>query len=93
MELVWRHRDGHERASRVRARSRQRDDGSVVLEGTARDITQLREAEVELQLSEKRHRLMAENAWEVIWTMAMDTTITYVSPAVEQVRGHDPRRR
>lgn len=90
VELVWRHRDGHERASRIRARSRQRDDGSVVLEGTARDITQLREAEIELQLSEKRHRLMAENAWEVIWIMAMDTSITYVSPAVEQVRGLTP---
>ena len=90
VELVWRHRDGHERASRIRGWSRQRDDGSVVLEGTARDITQLHEAEVELQLSETRHRLMAENAWEVIWTMAMDTTITYVSPSVEQVRGLTP---
>lgn len=91
VELVWRHRDGSETTSRVRGRSRLRADGSVVLEGSARDITQLREAELELQLSERRHRLMAENAWEVIWTMAMDTTITYVSPAVEQARGLTPQ--
>ncbi|BBZ76505.1 hypothetical protein MANY_18420 [Mycolicibacterium anyangense] len=90
IELVWRHRDGHTTASRIRVRSRQRDDGSVVLEGTARDVTQLREAELELQQSEERHRLLAENAWEVIWTMAMDTTITYVSPAVQRHRGLTP---
>ncbi|WP_328357673.1 diguanylate cyclase [Mycobacterium sp. NBC_00419] len=89
-ELVWQRRDGGETASRMRIESRRREDGSVVLEGAARDVTQLREAEIELRQSEKRHRLMAENAWEVIWTMAMDTTITYVSPAVEQARGFTP---
>ncbi|WP_167102124.1 sensor domain-containing diguanylate cyclase [Mycobacterium sp. DL592] len=90
VELVWRHRDGYDTASRVQVRSRRREDGSVILEGSARDITQLREAEMELRQSEKRHRLMAENAWEVIWTMAMDTSITYVSPAVARVRGLTP---
>lgn len=90
VELIWRHRAGRETASRIRLRSRLREDGSVVLEGTARDVTQLHETTAELRQSERRHRLMAENAWEVIWTMAMDTTITYVSPAVEQVRGFTP---
>lgn len=90
IEMVWRHRDGRDTASRIRVRSRRRDDGSVVLEGSARDVTQLREAELELQQSEKRHRLLSENAWEVIWTMGMDTTITYVSPAVQQQRGMTP---
>ena len=71
-------------------RSRRREDGSVILEGSIRDFTRLHEAESELRLSEQRHRLLAENAWEVIWTMAMDTTITYVSPAVEHVRGLTP---
>ncbi|WP_059018502.1 sensor domain-containing diguanylate cyclase [Mycobacterium sp. M26] len=90
IEMVWRHRDGRDTASRIRVRSRRRDDGSVVLEGSARDVTQLREAELELQQSERRHRLLSENAWEVIWTMGMDTTITYVSPAVQQQRGLTP---
>lgn len=90
LEMVWRHRNGRDTASRLRVTSRRRDDGSVVLEGTGRDVTRLREAELELQQSEERHRLLAENAWEVIWTMAMDTTITYVSPAVERHRGLTP---
>ncbi len=86
-EVAWRHRDGRPVYTRIWSRSRRRDDGSVVVEGTVRDITQLHEAEVELQQSEERHRLLAENAWDVIWTMALDGTITYVSPAVERVRG------
>lgn len=43
-----------------------------------------------LSLSEKRHRLVADNAKDVIWTMAPDGTITYVSPSVETVRGFTP---
>ena len=90
IEMVWQHRAGGETASKIRFCSRQREDGSVILEGTAHDVTQLHEATAELRQSERRHRLLAENAWEVVWTMAMDTTITYVSPAVEQVRGFTP---
>lgn len=41
----------------------------------------------DLRRSEERHRLLAENAWDVVWTMALDGAITYVSPAVERVRG------
>ncbi|MCB0943641.1 MAG: diguanylate cyclase, partial [Mycobacterium sp.] len=48
MEFAWRHRDGRPVYTRIWYRSRRRDDGSVVLEGTVRDITQLHEAEVEL---------------------------------------------
>lgn len=33
------------------------------------------------------YRLLAENAWDVIWTMGLDGSITYVSPSVERVRG------
>ena len=89
-EMTWRHRDGRPLYARAWVRSRRREDGSVILEGSIRDVTRLHEAESGLRLSEQRHRLLAENAWEVIWTMAMDTTITYVSPAVERVRGLTP---
>jgi len=89
-EARWRHHDGRLVYARSCLRSRQRADGSVVLEGTTRDITHLRDAERDLRLSEERYRLLAENAWEVIWTMALDTTITYVSPAVERMRGFTP---
>ncbi len=63
-------------------------DGSMVrMLGFIQDVTKehaLREA---LAVSEERHRLLAENAWEVVWTMDLDGATTYVSPAVERVRG------
>jgi len=90
VELKWNRLDGLSTYGRGSVRSRQRADGSVVIEGALADITELHEAQTSLSRSEKRSRLLAENAWEVIWTMAMDTKITYVSPAVEQVRGITP---
>ncbi|MDQ5895793.1 MAG: hypothetical protein QG596_2054 [Actinomycetota bacterium] len=43
-----------------------------------------------LRQSEERHRLLAEHAMDVIWTMSPLGEITYVSPAVEAMRGITP---
>ena len=91
VELTWHHRDGRPVHSRTWARCRQRPDGSVVLDGVTRDITQLREVEAELQTFQDRYRLLAENAWEVVvWTASPNGAITYISPSVERVRGFTP---
>jgi len=45
-------------------------------------------AEEELRLSEERHRLIAENADDVIWTMGVDGHFTYISPSVVKLRGY-----
>ena len=90
VELTWHHRDGRPVYSRTWAHCRRRPDGSVVLDGVTRDITQLRETEADLRLSEERYRLLAENAWEVIWTASPNGTIDYISPSVERVRGFTP---
>jgi PAS domain S-box-containing protein len=50
-------------------------------------ITRRRMAEENLRISEERHRLLAENARDVVWTMSVDGRITYVSPSVEKMRG------
>ncbi len=76
--------------SRALVQSRERPDGSVILEGVVQDITELREVEAELIRSEERHLLLAENAWEMVWTMGLDSSITYISPAVERMRGFTP---
>jgi diguanylate cyclase (GGDEF)-like protein/PAS domain S-box-containing protein len=89
-ELKWHHRNGTPLFTRTWMQARQRPDGSVVMEGTVSEITELRDVETELRNSEKRHRLLAENAWDVIWTMGPDGAITYVSPAVQRVRGITP---
>ena len=43
-----------------------------------------------LHLVEQRHRLLADYAKDVIWTMGLDGAITYISPAIFQLRGLTP---
>ena len=44
-----------------------------------------------LRISEQRHRLLAEHANDVVWTMSVEGEITSVSPAVMEVRGLTPQ--
>jgi len=68
------------------------DDGGqiVALIGVGRDIHQRKEIEEQLYVSEARYRILSDHAHDVIWTIAPDGTITYVSPSVELVRGYTP---
>ncbi|GEM_PF-4037632 len=67
-----------------------RDQSGAVTEivGVVRDITDRKHAEEELRESEKRYRLLAENASDVIWTVDLDMHLTYVSPSVTQLLGY-----
>lgn len=40
--------------------------------------------------SEERHRLLADHASDVIWTMDSSGRFTYMSPSVERMRGYSP---
>ncbi len=42
----------------------------------------------DLEKSEAQYRLLAENATDVIWTADMNLKFTYISPAVEKMRGY-----
>lgn len=69
-----------------------RPDGSAVLEGMMQDITALRDADLAVRRSEERHRLLAESAWDVVWTMDVDGTVTDISRAVGPMRGFSPEQ-
>jgi len=69
---------------------RDADTGRLQVYGVARDITERRRAEEAIRMSDVRHRLLAEYANAVVWTMDMDGSITYVSPTVERIRGYTP---
>ncbi len=52
-----------------------------------KDVTKMKKLEQSLKKSEKIHRLLADNASDVIWTMGLDGKFTYISPSVEKLRG------
>ncbi len=58
--------------------------------GIVLDITEEHELRRAPSESEELHRLLATNAYDVIWTMDLDGAVSYVSPSVERVRGITP---
>lgn len=52
------------------------------------DVTERRQIEERLRISQERHRLIAENAIDVIVTLDINGRYTYVSPSVEKLCGY-----
>ncbi len=51
------------------------------------DITARKQMKERLRISEERHRLLADNAIDIIQTMDLDGRFSYVSPSVKKLRG------
>jgi PAS domain S-box-containing protein len=54
------------------------------------DLADKIDAQTQLRVSEQRHRVVADSARDVIWSMSALGEVTYVSPAVEKLRGVTP---
>jgi PAS domain S-box-containing protein len=58
--------------------------------GILRDINEEFEAKENLRKSEEKYRRLVEESTEIIFSMDLDLTLTYVSPNVKQFLGYEP---
>ncbi len=52
-------------------------------------INKTRRSQDRLRESERKYRLLAENATDVIWTVDRDLRFTYISPSIKALSGYD----
>ncbi len=65
----------------------------VYLLGVARNLSERKEAQVALEKSEERYRLLATNALDLIWSMDLKYQFTFVSPSVYRIEGYTREER
>ncbi len=61
----------------------------TALVGINRDITERKRAEEDLKANEKKYRLLADNAQDVIFVLDMNLNYTYLSPSIKILRGFE----
>lgn len=62
--------------------------GKKYILSVIKNVTEFKVLENKLRESEEMHRLLADNANDVIWTMDLTGKFTYLSPSVEKLRGY-----
>jgi len=69
---------------------RDQSDEPAGIIGVSRDISDRKQMEKALRESEKKYRMLADNANDVIWATDLFFKISYISPSIERLRGYTP---
>jgi diguanylate cyclase (GGDEF)-like protein/PAS domain S-box-containing protein len=83
-----RHADGHTVTLELVERARKGDDGALVVEGFARDITTRRAAERALRESEERYRTLFEESRDAIYMTTVEGRFVEVNQALVDLLGY-----
>tara|TARA_R110000764_G_scaffold110472_1_gene196939 strand:+ start:6984 stop:10853 length:3870 start_codon:yes stop_codon:yes gene_type:complete len=88
----WRHKETGWRWFSIRSKVFKRsDDGRVErVIGFVRDAHVQTLARQQVQRSEARYRLMAENVSDIVWSTDSDFRTDFISPSVQHVLGYSP---
>ena len=84
--------DGAERITAAKAACELDEHGrTTAILGVLQDVTETEQAGRRIAESERRHRLLADRATDIIITYGVNGLVTYVSPSIERVSGHLPQ--
>ena len=90
-EVDWQiiRKDGNKRYIEVSVSLQKNSSGQPIgFQGIARDVTERKRAEVDLQKSEDRYRTLVENASDIVFRTDDTGHFTFVNPAVLRVTGY-----
>ncbi len=74
------------------ARFSQNENGDIIIDGVALDISDRKEAESALRQSEQRFRSLIENATDITIILDAEGIFRYISPSVKRILGYAPHQ-
>ena len=74
------------------ARFSQNENGDIIVDGVALDISDRKEAESALRQSEQRFRSLIENATDITIIIDGEGIFRYISPSVKRILGYTPHQ-